>query len=108
MNQDHAKELAKDVPISPASTDGDEVEKSTHHIIYQTSSNDSKSEQLTSHQHAWRPSIYRIGPLAGLTALTFAFLQIFASYAVLKASDGAPLSAWKWQVRLMSGRPAKI
>lgn len=46
---------------------------------------------------SWRPSIFRIGPLTGLLALLFAFLQIFASYAVLKASDKATISTWEYQ-----------
>jgi hypothetical protein len=36
----------------------------------------------------WGPSILRFGPLGGLTALLFAFLQIFASYAILRPLKG--------------------
>ena len=46
---------------------------------------------------AWRPSILRIGPLAGLAALLLSFAQIFAAYGVLKGSDGALVTSWKWQ-----------
>lgn len=46
---------------------------------------------------SWRPSIARVGPLAGLGALLFAFLQIFASYAILKVSDRDPITSWKYQ-----------
>lgn len=41
--------------------------------------NNSFSQPL---QVTWRPSLLRIGPLMGLAALLFAFLQILASYAV--------------------------
>ena len=45
----------------------------------------------------WTASIFRIGPLVGLAALCFTILQIVAAYAVLKASDGAAVSSWKYQ-----------
>ncbi len=49
-------------------------------------------------RHAtWRPSALHIAPLIGLAALLLAFLQMFASYAVLQASDGAETRTWKYQ-----------
>lgn len=42
------------------------------------------NKSATDTHHTWRPSIWRVGPLAGLAALTFAFLQIFAAYGVLQ------------------------
>jgi hypothetical protein len=45
----------------------------------------------------WRPSILRLGPLAGLIALLFSFLQIFASYAILAASHNDLVANWKYQ-----------
>ena len=55
-----------------------------------------KPEQSTNSENdsfPWKPSILRIGPLMGLAALAFAFLQTFAAYAVLKASE--PTASWK-------------
>lgn len=46
---------------------------------------------------SWTPSLLRIGPLCGLLALSFAFAQIFASYAVLATSHGAEVIHWKYQ-----------
>ena len=46
---------------------------------------------------SWQPYLLRLGPLAGLTALVFAFLLTFLAYAVLKASDGAAVTNWKYQ-----------
>ena len=45
----------------------------------------------------WRPSLFRIGPLVGLTALLVSFLQMFASYGILKGSDGDLTTNWKYQ-----------
>ena len=45
----------------------------------------------------WIPSILRLGPLVGLLALSFSALQVFASYAVLKGSDGDAVENWKYQ-----------
>jgi len=45
----------------------------------------------------WRPSLFRIAPLVGLAALLFAVLQIAASFAVLKASDGDAVVNWGYQ-----------
>ncbi|KAK3723539.1 hypothetical protein LTR37_001791 [Vermiconidia calcicola] len=50
-----------------------------------------------SYAHQWRRSMFRIGSLAGLAALAFAFLQIFASYAILAASDGQTVESWSYQ-----------
>lgn len=60
---------------------------------------DTSLEQVraTTVEYTWQPSIFHIGPLSGLLALLFAFLQIFASYAVLQASDGTPITSWKYQ-----------
>lgn len=48
-------------------------------------------------ESSWNPSLLRIAPLTGLAALLFAFLQIWASYAILKASDGELISSWKYE-----------
>ena len=45
----------------------------------------------------WRPSIFRAAPLTGIAALLLAFLQVFASYAVLRASNGDRITNWKYQ-----------
>jgi hypothetical protein len=45
----------------------------------------------------WRPSVFRVGPLVGLAALLFAFLQIFASYTILATSHGDPVKHWRFQ-----------
>ena len=45
----------------------------------------------------WVPSILRAGPILGLIALVFATLQVVASYAVLKASNGDAVANWKYQ-----------
>lgn len=49
------------------------------------------------HSPTWIPSVLRAGPLVGLAALAFAVLQVFASYAVLRASDGDAVTDWKYQ-----------
>ena len=59
--------------------------------------NESMQESIKPIHSSWRPSILRIGSLTGLLALLFAFLQIFASYAVLKASDKKPITTWEYQ-----------
>jgi hypothetical protein len=42
-------------------------------------------------------NVPKIGPALGLAALGFAVLSTLASFAVLKASDGSPVSSWKYQ-----------
>lgn len=45
----------------------------------------------------WRPSFLRVLPLMGLASLGYTGLQIFASYAVLAASNGDAVSNWRYQ-----------
>ena len=45
----------------------------------------------------WAPSLLRAGPLVGIAALAFGVLQVVASYAVLKASDGDAVPNWRYQ-----------
>lgn len=59
------------------------------------------SESSSTHSRGihpeWRPSLLQLGPLLGLAALVFAFLQILASYAVLAASNGDLVDNWNVQ-----------
>ena len=48
-------------------------------------------------QQPWSPSLVQAGPVAGLAAILFAFVQTFACYAVLRASDGDAVAKWKYQ-----------
>lgn len=45
----------------------------------------------------WKSSVLYVGPLCGLGALLFAFIQILVCFAVLKASDNVPVAHWKFQ-----------
>ena len=70
-----------------------------------TEADSSNGEPLKNHSkqiieppmNQWRPSILRVAPLTGLTALAFTILQIAASYAVLAASNGDEVINWKYQ-----------
>jgi FtsZ-binding cell division protein ZapB len=43
---------------------------------------------------SWKPTILRLGPLAGLTAMLASIASILCSLAVLVASDGAAVESW--------------
>lgn len=45
---------------------------------------------------AWQPSLFRLGPLAGLAALILSFLLILCSYAILTASNGDLVMNWEY------------
>lgn len=85
----------RSLPISPPAQHI--TEKSTFQDVAEVQSNKSKTSAPDRIRSTWRPSVFRVGPLAGLVALVFAFLQIFASYAVLQASNGAPIKSWRYQ-----------
>jgi len=62
------------------------------------SSNNNSYEQLKQPRgQPWRPSIFQIGPLVGLAALLFVFLQMFATFGILTGSHGDLVSNWKYQ-----------
>ena len=46
---------------------------------------------------AWNPRLFQIRPLAGLLALLVTIGCVFASLAILAASDGKPTTAWPIQ-----------
>lgn len=91
-----------DSPLDPSPTTNGVLEKNASHYTIISSSKENLSPQTTTieaeaESTPWTPSFLRIGPLIGLAALLFAFLQIFASYAVLKASHGDAVTNWKYQ-----------
>ncbi len=49
---------------------------------------------LTSEAHIWSPSYFRCRPVIGLGAVGLAIACLFASLAVLLASNGQPVTAW--------------
>ncbi|KAK5172819.1 uncharacterized protein LTR77_002939 [Saxophila tyrrhenica] len=55
------------------------------------------SATVPSPKYTWKGSLIRAGPLAGVASLVFAILQIFASFAVLAASNKQPVSSWTFQ-----------
>lgn len=71
----------------------------SQHNRVDTVSSDSTSDEKVRQplSRACTPSVFRVGRLTGLAALLFAFLQIFASCAILLASDGDLVSNWQYQ-----------
>lgn len=83
----------------PDSSEGLKKDKITVNVTSNSSCSEPPAEELCPRvEHdSWTPSFLRIGPLAGLLALLFSFLQIFASYAVLATSDGHLVTEWQYQ-----------
>ncbi|KAK5168607.1 uncharacterized protein LTR77_005916 [Saxophila tyrrhenica] len=67
------------------------------HIVELPPSSESCEEIKKPLSRPWRPSVFRIGPLIGLVALLFAFLQVFATCSILLASDGDMVKNWRYQ-----------
>ena len=88
--------------VSPSSPSEQLCEKSATVLFEAKSTNNLDSTTIGEYaiptrRIIWRPYMLRLGPLAGLAALLFAFLETFAAYAVLKASDGDPVTNWEYQ-----------
>lgn len=100
--------IAPMTPVSGSSLFADRLEKSTfqhaeHQMTDLEETHLGNQRSSSAQSLAWIPSLLRLGPLFGLGALLIAFLQLVASFAVLKASDGDEISNWKYQPSVIFG-----
>lgn len=54
-------------------------------------------EKRNMRKHNWRPTAQQLRPITGVVALCVALGCVFASLAVLVASDGSPVDRWPIQ-----------
>ena len=91
-------------PVTPVTTTSDATKKETVQVRHRESrssvsvlKNWQRSWIEASRDPVWRPHVLQLRPISGLTALIFVICSIFASLAILVASDGQPIESWQIQ-----------
>jgi hypothetical protein len=87
---------------APISIETKDLKQTTVHrvndmTLSSTTSSDSTRTSPAVVSKPWRPSVVQLGPLTGIAALLFAFLQIFATFAILWSSRGDLVKNWQYQ-----------
>ncbi len=95
----HDSEASQNSVFSPLDASKDEPRNEPKNTAAATTIEltDKVPGSLDEQAPVWHPTVFRLSPLSGLAALMFSLLQIFASYGILRASHGDPVTSWKYQ-----------